>query len=549
MRRSTGSDKSIRAAFFAVIGLLAVGIIFFAVRAVGAYSDALTELSASPTPSPSYGLTFVTGDPNSPTPEPTAAPPVLRSGSSETEEVKKLQTLLAGLGYYSDAIDGDFGGGTENAVKLFQAQHGLDADGIYGLRSRRVLESDLAEEYIPTPSPEPTETPAPTDTPEPVAATANAVVVSDTLPPTKEPTRVPVTASPKPPATPKPTPKPTELSLALADDAGLTGQEIAAAISMAKAQSNAPKEGSISVQTNAQDGSFAGVSVSIDWSKFPDGLLKKNSKNTEAVMQLQTALTALGYYTGAIDGDFGAGTAKSVTNFQKSVLLEGDGVVGSGTVTALKNAIAALADIDISELPLLINDEFPIAENYSPYDLIALRDVLPNSLVKLEDSDTEANREAAGALKQMLTDAKSEGYDDWKIAAAYRTYDYQKTLFNRYVNNYMKNGDTRSQAISRTRNTVADPGTSEHHTGLAFDLNVIDETFGNTKHFKWLKQHCWDYGFILRFQAVKKTYTKISAEAWHYRYVGVKHAKIMQATGWCLEEYVAYLKNLQAKQQ
>lgn len=62
----------------------------------------------------------------------------LEQGSSRTEQVKKLQTGLKKLGYYTTAkgselkIDGDFGPYTTEAVKAFQRATGHDADGIFG---------------------------------------------------------------------------------------------------------------------------------------------------------------------------------------------------------------------------------------------------------------------------------------------------------------------------------------------------------------------------------------------------------------------------------
>lgn len=58
---------------------------------------------------------------------------VLRKGENRgNEQVKTLQRLLKQLGYYKGSIDGSFGGGTHNAVEDFQAERGLDADGVVG---------------------------------------------------------------------------------------------------------------------------------------------------------------------------------------------------------------------------------------------------------------------------------------------------------------------------------------------------------------------------------------------------------------------------------
>ena len=46
------------------------------------------------------------------------------------------------------------------------------------------------------------------------------------------------------------------------------------------------------------------------------------------------------------------------------------------------------------------------------------------------------------------------------------------------------------------KNHVAIPGTSEHHTGLAIDFNSVEDSFENTKMYKWLDKNAQDYGFI-----------------------------------------------------
>ncbi|MBR2288965.1 MAG: M15 family metallopeptidase, partial [Clostridia bacterium] len=137
------------------------------------------------------------------------------------------------------------------------------------------------------------------------------------------------------------------------------------------------------------------------------------------------------------------------------------------------------------------------------------------------------------------------GEGNWQISAAYRTVAQQQTLFDRQVNSYIKNnGLSRSKAISATRKTVADPGTSEHHLGLAFDITIPGKTFGSTSQAKWLAENCWDYGFILRYTEEKQQITGFLAEPWHFRYVGTEHSRIMHEENLCLEEYLEAYGNI-----
>jgi peptidoglycan hydrolase-like protein with peptidoglycan-binding domain len=55
------------------------------------------------------------------------------------------------------------------------------------------------------------------------------------------------------------------------------------------------------------------------------------------VEQLQQRLSALGFYSGTIDGIFGEETESAVQDFQAEFDLETDGIVGSATWQTLFN--------------------------------------------------------------------------------------------------------------------------------------------------------------------------------------------------------------------
>jgi len=168
-----------------------------------------------------------------------------------------------------------------------------------------------------------------------------------------------------------------------------------------------------------------------------------------------------------------------------------------------------------------------------------LRNVLPASLVYVKGSDIQGNREAAAALQEMFEAAKADGITGWQVSAGYRSYAYQQQLFNDQVAAFVSQGKSKTAAISATRLTIADPGTSEHHTGLAFDITVADTIFKGTKQQIWMNKNCWDYGFIIRYPEGKEKITGYVAECWHIRYVGVQHSTVMRDHDWCLEEYIA----------
>ena len=131
-----------------------------------------------------------------------------------------------------------------------------------------------------------------------------------------------------------------------------------------------------------------------------------------------------------------------------------------------------------------------------------------------------------------------------KFSSAYRNRAEQSRIWDNYVNRYLAAGYTQAQANAMTASYVAVPGTSEHHTGLAVDIVGYDYYYGthpgSTKAVqRWLAEHCWEYGFILRYTEEKQAITGFAPEDWHFRYVGIEVAMAMKDTGLCLEEYLA----------
>ena len=121
----------------------------------------------------------------------------------------------------------------------------------------------------------------------------------------------------------------------------------------------------------------------------------------------------------------------------------------------------------------------------------------------------------------MFADAKAIGLNIY-LSSGFRSYSTQKNLYNNYVATDSKtNADTYS----------ARPGHSEHQTGLAFDVNQIDNSFDNTNEAVWLSNNCYKYGFILRYPKGKSNETGYMYESWHFRYVGKDLAEKLYNNG------------------
>lgn len=268
--------------------------------------------------------------------------------------------------------------------------------------------------------------------------------------------------------------------------------------------------------------------------------LKKGSTGAD-VKKLQQALIDLGYLSDTADGTFGAKTQDAVTLFQAVNDLDADGLAGAKTQALLFSGTALSADqAPPTDFLVLVNRSHKLSKTDVPTDLVEIASVLPSDVVKVKYTGTKANRTAVEALGKMLSAAISEGVSNFQISSAYRTYSEQQKLVDNSVAKYQKNNPSwsRDRCLSATYQTVAPAGSSEHQTGLAFDITVPGVSFTGTEQQKWLHQHCAEYGFIVRFTAEKQKLTGFVAESWHFRYVGVEAAKMITQNNWCLEEYI-----------
>ncbi len=145
-------------------------------------------------------------------------------------------------------------------------------------------------------------------------------------------------------------------------------------------------------------------------------------------------------------------------------------------------------------------------------------------------------------LCAMIEDAYADGVNP-VIISSYRSLSYQETLYTSLVAKYVDNGYSQEDAETEASTQVALPGTSEHHTGLAVDIvdafyTTLDEEQANTNTFQWLEEHCWEYGFIVRYPVDSTAITGIIYEPWHFRYVGTEVAAALHESGETLEEYL-----------
>ena len=175
---------------------------------------------------------------------------------------------------------------------------------------------------------------------------------------------------------------------------------------------------------------------------------------------------------------------------------------------------------------LVINSQNPVPKDYKI------------NLKRCRDSEVDAK--ICCSLNDMIEDAYAQNIKLW-ISSGYRSESKQEELFTNKVKEYMKQGYTEEDSKNLAQTVVAKPGTSEHNLGLAVDLNGVQNEFNTTKEFEWLSENAANYGFILRYDNSKQNITGKIYEPWHFRFVGVEHAKKMKEENLCLEEYVSQL--------
>ena len=182
---------------------------------------------------------------------------------------------------------------------------------------------------------------------------------------------------------------------------------------------------------------------------------------------------------------------------------------------------------------VLVNKQNAVDRSYVPDDLEGIKYYAADRTASARFMKSEA----AAAFHELAEAAMAEGHKI-VITTAYRSYDFQSTLYNNYVANY---GQAEADTFS------AKPGTSEHQTGLATDVSSpsvnyqLTSNYINTPEGTWLNDNAHKFGFIIRYQKDKESITGYIYEPWHIRYVGKTAAKEIYEQGLALEEYLEKL--------
>jgi LAS superfamily LD-carboxypeptidase LdcB len=180
---------------------------------------------------------------------------------------------------------------------------------------------------------------------------------------------------------------------------------------------------------------------------------------------------------------------------------------------------------------VLVNKQNKLPDNWE--EIVELSDAKD-----FEGGTIQVEKEALEKFYELRNDLLEEGVDI-ELDSAYRSVKRQKELWAEFEKEY---------GLEYTKKTVATPGYSEHHTGLAIDVcirkngKLIYENADMVKEKKiFAKVHAKlaEYGFILRYPEGKDDITGYSYEPWHFRYIkDTKKAQEIMSKGLTLEEYL-----------
>ncbi|MDD2409665.1 MAG: M15 family metallopeptidase [Bacilli bacterium] len=208
-------------------------------------------------------------------------------------------------------------------------------------------------------------------------------------------------------------------------------------------------------------------------------------------------------------------------------------------------------DIDLNKVISLINVnrdnafyEKPIKTNYKDEKLMLVnkyyyldKDYEPENIITTTGTYSYANNslneETYNAYQELYNAAKIDGHTIL-IVSSYRNFEYQEELWNERKELY---------GTRKADEYAARAGHSEHQTGYAVDVADfydVNDKFGDTESYIWMKENAHKYGFILRYPKDKEDITGYSYEPWHYRYVGKEIANKIYQENITFDEYYAY---------
>ncbi len=225
--------------------------------------------------------------------------------NSKGTDVRNLQQDLTTLGYYWAEITGNFGAKTETAVRRFQEENGLTADGVAGTKTLNAIAAAVARKG---------------------GTPASGGSAGTTLKLNSQGTKVSQLQTDL-----------KQLGYYYAEITGNFGAKTEAAVKAFQKAKGLTADGVAGTKTlNAIAAAVDKAGGSSSGSSSTN--MKLGSTGT-AVSALQQNLTTLGYYYGDVTGHYGNLTQQAVKKFQKAKGLTQDGVASTATLNAITSAL------------------------------------------------------------------------------------------------------------------------------------------------------------------------------------------------------------------
>ena len=208
--------------------------------------------------------------------------------------------------------------------------------------------------------------------------------------------------------------------------------------------------------------------------------------------------------------------------------------------TPLDNIIALVnigADGEQPDVPcdttqgclMLVNGRHYLDESYKPEQLASFSK-------EYCYEDQKAQSVVVEAFIAMQEACKQQTGAQLMVNSAYRSYQDQIRTYKRNPKGY-----------------AARAGSSEHQTGFAIDVtsrqHPMRGPFEPSQEGVWMREHCHEYGFILRYPEKQSRIFGFAYEPWHLRYVGKEVARRIHDEDITFDEYYAYYIKPHAKAQ
>ena len=187
----------------------------------------------------------------------------------------------------------------------------------------------------------------------------------------------------------------------------------------------------------------------------------------------------------------------------------------------LKQVLAA----EKENLLVLVDKRHFLPDGYTPQNLVTLT---AGRAYMINRKDLSLTKTAEQALQEMALAAKQDGVT-LLVSSSYRSYTYQKNLFDRYVR---ESGEKEAERFS------ARAGTSQHQLGTVVDFGSISDEFAQTRAGKWVLQNASKYGWSLSFPKGYEAVTGYVWESWHYRYIGTEACAFQQKWFGDIQQYM-----------